>query len=605
MIREAGESGCVELRLTGTKTGELLNAVATLCERLVRGKLVEPALRARLARLNGLIVVAPLAVAAPASIVLPPSLGSVGTIAFLGGIFIWAALSYGLLAVLRRTVVAEMSMLVGGTVALASIVAACGGAGSPAALILSALPFEAWWVGRSRKAAVFGTCAVGVALALQYGMSSNLPFDGSMPSAAQWLIPIAYLALVVPRLALALEARQGAVEATRLEDIVEAVVLRTDLAGEVTAASAQARNVMGLAPELLLSTGVFDRMHVADRVAYLCGLADLRSTPGMRRVFARMRVPGSAGHSSGDYRPFVIEMMRRAARDTGITMLLRARDDAAEEGSSGRAGTSGETFDLASARKMAAVSHELRTPLNSIIGFSDMLLQEMLGGFADPRQKEYVGLVRDSGVHLLSVVNSMLDLSRMNAGAQSCNPETFRLSEVVESCRSMMARQASERRIEVKTEVPARIGDVHADKLAVKQILINLVSNAVKFTPEGGVVSIGAKRLEGRVYFWVSDTGIGIPAEDLARIGEPFVQVRNDYTTSSGGTGLGLSLVRGLVALNRGTMSIESEPGQGTTVTISLPVDQQGQSARDSAEIFEMVESRSKETHDGPFRKTA
>jgi cell cycle sensor histidine kinase DivJ len=271
---------------------------------------------------------------------------------------------------------------------------------------------------------------------------------------------------------------------------------------------------------------------------------------------------------------------------------------------------------------LAAVSHELRTPLNSIIGFSDMMLHGLAGNFADARQKEYVGLVRESGSHLLSLVNSILDISRLEAGAFNAKPEPFRFEDAVEMCRSMLAQQAREKGIALTTEIPAEVGEIHADKRAVKQMLINLVCNAIKFTPNGGSVSVGAKRTGSHLHFWVADTGIGITRHDLARLGQPFVQVDNDYTRSFEGAGLGLSLVKGLVALHQGSMSIDSEPDHGTTVTIDLPVERLASHAPvdhapvghapapmghaiESAEILAMAGNRSKEAHDGTFRKTA
>ena len=181
-------------------------------------------------------------------------------------------------------------------------------------------------------------------------------------------------------------------------------MLRMDAGGEVLDASRQARRILGLAPELLLSTGLFDRLHVADRVAYMCAVADLRENEGFRRIEARVRVPGSAGTAVGDYRSFVIEMMRPtadAATSTGptITALVRADDETAVlRAALAASADTAESTELARSRMLAAVSHELRTPLNSIIGFSDMLLHGLLGGFSDPRQKEYVTLVREFGM---------------------------------------------------------------------------------------------------------------------------------------------------------------------------------------------------------------
>lgn len=588
--------------MTGTRTGELLDAVAARCERLVNAAVIDPAERRSQRRLIGLALVAPFAASAAGAILFTPLVGMPATVAAGAAIFAVSFLIAVLVSATGKAKPASLGLLAGGTLVLTALVTAAGGMASPAALVLCALVFESWWVRRTGAAALAGMGAGVAALVLSIVAGAELSLEAGA-SAAYWLLPIAYLVLVAPRVATWAEERAEADEQRPLEDIIEAVVMRMDLSGEVTDASAQAQRVLGLAPELLLSSGVFDRMHVADRVAYLCALADLRQTSGYRRVAARMRVPGAAGHVARDFRPFVIEMMRPDAEASSIVMLLRAQDDVEAQPHSATKAAVIETRDVASTRMLAAVSHELRTPLNCIIGFSDMLMHEMVGPFADPRQKEYVALVRESGNHLLSVVNSILDVSKLDAGAFTKEPELFGFNEAVANCRSMLGQQAAEKKIELTSEIPADIGQIFADKRAVRQMLINLVSNAVKFTPEGGAVTIGAKRLGQRLHFWVSDTGIGIAASDLAAIGEPFAQVRNDYTRRYEGSGLGLSLVKGLVALHHGTMSIESEPGEGTTVRISLPMDQRN--ATDSTEIQAIAANRSNEAYDGTFRKTA
>jgi cell cycle sensor histidine kinase DivJ len=597
------------VRLSGTRTGDLLDAVAARCEGLVKSSVREPAARLSQRRLIGLALAAPFLVAAPAAILFPPLIGMPATLVAGAAIFGLPFAAVLLVALSGRSGFAGATLLFFGMLALAAIVAAAGGAASPAALVLAALPFESWWVRRTPRAALLGGAAALAAVPLQAFLATELGAVNVGPVAPHWLIPIAYMAFVLPRLAAWLDEKGQTQEASirPLEEIVEAVVLRMDLAGEVTDASVQARRILGLAPELLLSSGLFDRLHVADRVAYLCALADLKEKQGFRRVEARVRVPGAAGSAASDFRAFVIEMMRPAIGDRTITMLLRTGDEPASlRASPAASADAAESRDLAKSRMLAAVSHELRTPLNSIIGFSDMLLHEMLGGFSDPRQKEYVGLVRESGNHLLSVVNSILDVSRLESGGYSTHPEPFRFGEAAEMCRSMLFQQATDKKLALTADVPSEVGEVRADKRAVKQMLINLVSNAIKFTPAGGEVAIGAKRIGSRLHFWVSDTGIGIPAEDLSRIGQPYVQVQNDYTRRFEGAGLGLSLVKGLVALHHGTMSIESEVGRGTTVTISLPVDQPAhETAADSAEILVMAANSSNEARDGTYRKTA
>jgi cell cycle sensor histidine kinase DivJ len=596
------------LRLSGTRTGELLDAVALRCERLVHGSVHEPAERLAQRRLIGVVLAAPFLIAAPAAILLPPLVGATAMLAGICAIFCAAFLIALLVAATGRARIAEAIVLALGMVALAGIVAAAGGQASPAAIVLAALPLEAWWVRRSPRAVLAGAVAALAALPLQAVLGQEL-FAGVSPSAAHWLIPLGYLAFIAPRFAAWLDERadEGGGEKRPLEEIVEAVVLRMDTGGEVLDASRQARGILGLAPELLLSTGLFDRLHVADRVAYMCALADLREKEGLRRVEARIRVPGLAGTVATDYRSFVIEMMRPAMDKPSITALVRADDEtAALRAALAASADTAESTELAKSRVLAAVSHELRTPLNSIIGFSDMLLHGLIGDFSDPRQKEYVTLVRESGCHLLSVVNSILDMSRLESGAYPTDPEPFRFGDAVELCRSMLDKQAADKGLAFEVALTGDIGEVHADKRAVKQMLINLISNAIKFTPAGGTVAVGGKRLGSRLHFWVSDTGIGMSADDLARIGKPFMQVQNDYTRRFEGAGLGLSLVKGLVALHHGTMAIESEPGHGTTVTISLPAEAPArESVLEAADVFAMKPVKPKEDFDGTFRKTA
>ena len=429
------------MRLSGTRTGELLDAIAARCERLVHNCVGEPAERLRQRRFIGVVLAAPFLISAPAAILLPPLIGIPAMLAGISAIFGVAFLIALLVAMVGSARAAGLAALTLGMLALAVVVAAAGGPASPAALVLAALPFEAWWTRRTAKAALAGAAAALAAMPLQAVIGADLFAGTATATAAHWLIPLGYLAFAVPRIAAWMNGRddETADEERRLEETVEGVVLRMDVSGEVTDASQQARRILGLAPELLLSTGLFDRMHVADRVAYLCALADLREKAGLRRVEARIRVPGSAGTMAADYCPFVIEMMHPAAGDKSITVLLRANDEtAALRIALAASSDSVESTELAKSRILAAVSHELRTPLNSIIGFSDMLLHGMAGGFSDPRQTEYVSLVRESGCHLLAVVNSILDVSRIESGAYPSDPEPFRFSDAVGLCRSML-----------------------------------------------------------------------------------------------------------------------------------------------------------------------
>ena len=200
-------------------------------------------------------------------------------------------------------------------------------------------------------------------------------------------------------------------------------------------------------------------------------------------------------------------------------------------------------------------------------------------------------------------MTSILDVSKIECGSYPIAPESFRFRDAVETCRAMMRLQADQKSLTLEADIPLSIGQIVADRRAVQQMLINLISNAIKFTPAGGIVSVGANRLGSRVHFWVNDTGIGISQEDLGRLGQPFTQLRNDYTREYEGAGLGLSLVKGLVALHDGSMMVESAPGEGTIVTISLPIA--GPSGRALSEKSAVIQLKNDEGHDGQIKKIA
>lgn len=589
-----------------TKYGEFSGAMAGGCDRLVHPTVAD-AERPRQRRLVGLLLGAPFLVAGAGVVLVSSSLGAAATFAVIFAAFSLSWLAALLIAATGRTPLIAIATLVAGAGSIGAIIAAAGGLTSPATLLVAALPLEAYWVWRTRNAALAGVGAAIAALALQ-GVLGTLPFAaGSVVSAWQWLLPLAWAATVAGRALTAAGAATSEhikVPAGALENLLEAVVLRVARSGEVVDVSEQARSMLRLQPEFLLGNAFFDRIHVGDRVGYLCALADMREGAELRHVEMRLRLPRQSESDVGDnFHPFAVEFMK--AEGQSFVALVRDNSTVAElRQELAKAADAVKGADLAKSNFLAAVSHELRTPLNAIIGFSDMLLHEMFGPFAEPRQKEYVGIVRESGQHLLDVVNSILDVSKIESGCYAINPEPFRFREAVDMCSSMMALQAEAKSLKVSVEVAAGVGEVKADRRAVQQILINLLSNAVKFTPDGGRVDVGAKRLGSRLHFWVSDTGIGVAEEDLSRLGTPFMQVQNDYTRRFEGTGLGLSLVKGLVALHDGTMSIESAPGEGTTVTISLPVEGPALRPEPSrGELMRLPASRAKEVRDGSLRK--
>jgi signal transduction histidine kinase len=220
---------------------------------------------------------------------------------------------------------------------------------------------------------------------------------------------------------------------------------------------------------------------------------------------------------------------------------------------------------------LANMSHELRTPLNAIIGFSEVLGERMFGELNE-KQAEYTDDILSSGRHLLSLINEILDLSKVEAGRMELELATFDLPLAIENARTFVRERATKHGINLDVTVDERLGDFVGDERKIKQILLNLLSNAVKFTPEGGRIGINARQVDGSVEISVSDTGIGIAPEDQPKIFEEFRQVGTAGTQKSEGTGLGLTLAKKFVELHGGKIWVESEVGKGSTFTFTLPI---------------------------------
>jgi cell cycle sensor histidine kinase DivJ len=362
------------------------------------------------------------------------------------------------------------------------------------------------------------------------------------------------------------------------------VITRHGRDGAVLFASPAAESLFGVRSLQLHGHGLFDRVHVADRPAYLTALGDAAALGAASSVEFRVR----RDTADADGRPaaeFVwIEMRSRPfdgaaatptpvdARDVVAVLrdvterkrLQQAQLDAHAEAA---------RANDAKSRFLATMSHELRTPLNAVIGFSDMLTKEdelLLDG---KRRLEYAGLINNSGKHLLAVVNGILDMSKIETGNFTITPEPFAPVHVVAACCDLLALRASETGVRLERRAGADLPDVVADKRAVQQILLNLVSNAIRFTDRGGTVTVAARAEAAGIVFVVEDDGVGINEADLARVGEPYFQAAASYGRRHGGTGLGLSIVKGLVRLHGGDLSIKSRVGHGTRVTVRLPLD--------------------------------
>jgi signal transduction histidine kinase len=216
------------------------------------------------------------------------------------------------------------------------------------------------------------------------------------------------------------------------------------------------------------------------------------------------------------------------------------------------------------------MSHELRTPLNAIIGFSEVLLERLFGELNE-KQDDYLKDIHSSGKHLLSLINDILDLSKVEAGRMELDLATFDLPSAISNAMTLIRERAQRHGIALAQETDPALCEVTADERKFKQILLNLLTNAVKFTPDGGRIDVRARRDGDNAVVAVHDTGIGIAPDDQEAVFEEFRQVGRNYTTKQEGTGLGLALTRKFVELHGGRIWLESEPGKGSTFTFTIP----------------------------------
>ena len=231
-----------------------------------------------------------------------------------------------------------------------------------------------------------------------------------------------------------------------------------------------------------------------------------------------------------------------------------------------------EGANKAKSEFLANMSHELRTPLNAINGFSEIMVGEMFGPLGDRRYKEYSQDILSSGQHLLALINDILDMSKIEAGKMNLSFERMHLSDVVEDAVRLVKNRADSTGLTMDVDLPETLPEIEADYRALKQVLLNLLSNALKFTPQGGRVSVTADTRGDQMTVRVTDTGIGISAEDLARLAKPFEQIESQHSKTQQGTGLGLALTKSLVEMHDGRLDMTSRPGEGTMVSFTIPM---------------------------------
>jgi cell cycle sensor histidine kinase DivJ len=476
-----------------------------------------------------------------------------------------------------------------------AVAAATGGIASFAAVWLVVVPLEAALSASRRVVALASSFALtGAGLLVFLSMQNWLPAASPSEPAALAALGVISAALYATGLALGTESlartsfwlRYAEEDRYRLlaRNMTD-VITRHGRNGAVLFVSPAAERLLGAPVSDLVGHRLFDRVHVADRPAYLTALADAAALGESRSVEFRVRygaADGEGARSAAKPRFVWVEMRCRPLDQAGheadagkrevVAILRDICERKAQEQALADARAEADRANAAKVQFLASMSHELRTPLNAIIGFSDMLIKEDKMRLGRAQRQNYARLINESGNHLLLVVNDMLDMSKMESGDFEIEPESFAPAGVISHCCDLLALKAREGGIDLVMRIADNLPQIVADKRAFKQILINLLSNAVKFTERGGRVTVSAKAGDSVMTVMVDDTGVGISADDLSRIGRPFFQARAGYDRRHDGSGLGLSIVQGLVMLHGGHLDIASRLGEGTRVTVHLPL---------------------------------
>ena len=496
---------------------------------------------------------------------------------------------------LSRTGHYERAHILSSTALAAVVMAVCittGGISSFAAIWLVAVPLDAALSASRRAVAIAVALALGCALGLvmmdAFGVLpvSRVPASYSplfealgIATATIYASALAFSAESLARMSrklLMVEEERYRLLAHNISDVIS----RHSRNGAIRFISPAAEALLGTPAALLLEHGLFDRVHVADRPAYLTALSEAARSGDERSVEFRVKRDAARDSDHADFvwiemrcRPIDATSRSLAGPDVDVVAVMRdVTERKLQEQALEMAHVEAERAGASKSRFLATMSHELRTPLNAIIGFSEMIVRENEMMIDAARRQEYAKLINESGLHLLSVVNGILDMSKMESGNFEIVPELFAPRESLIGCCNLMVLKARENGIEIVTRAPADLPQITGDPRAFKQMILNLLSNAIKFSERGGTVTVSAGVEGSRLLVRVIDSGVGIGAEDLKRIGDPFFQAGKTYQRRHEGTGLGLSIVKSLAAMHGGEMTVQSQIDVGTTVTVALPM---------------------------------
>lgn len=502
----------------------------------------------------------------------------------LSGIFM---LSCGILAKQRDVKTAGLFAVLGSSLGLTVLVASSAQVAMQMAMLLLVIPAEVYLLRKQREpvlASAFAVSVLGLS-AIIIASTGERQIDYPTGLGATIIAMLLTYGLIrafnINEQAPVMEAN-GEKARPSTEFVVDhlikdlpGLVTCHDALGDVISIHGQSPDMLSARASNLLGKGFVNQIHISDRIGFMSAIDKLRQ--GVECVAIELRFETGFNNSTSEQQFTHIKahligrfdqehkLQKFYIQSLDMTSLHNAQ--AAIE----QYETAERDAELNKTRFLAGVSHELRTPLNSIMGFADVLIHEVIAPLPDERHKEYVALIRDSGEHLLNVVNTMLDMSKIQNGQYTLYSEPFEFSDLLDRTKSMLDIQASKKNIDLNCRTQKGLQEVKADRRAMQQILINLVGNSIKFTEEKGVVTVDAELKGSEFILKVSDTGIGIPADKLSQIGQPFMQVNSTLARQYEGTGLGISLVKGLVELHSGSFDIQSVEGEGTQITISIP----------------------------------
>ncbi len=502
--------------------------------------------------------------------------------------FIWLLTPIGIAAFLSRTGKLEAAHLISAanlTALVVFVAAITGGVQSFIIAWLIVIPVEASLSASRRTviAALLLACAALVGLFLA-GETGILPpprhFDVSMGAllaigVMSAIIYVGGIAVNVEKLhrQSACAIKEGESRYRLLAENATDLISRHSHNGHAMFVSHAANTLLGRPPEQLTGDGLFEQVHILDRPAFLSAISGAYVSGEPVSVEYRLH-KSSPDEANGQY--IWVEMRCRMDANGDIVAVTRDISDyKAQEQKIIEARDNAERANVAKSQFLANISHELRTPLNAIIGFSEIMNQELFGKLENERHKEYSMLIHQSGEHLLQLVNDLLNMSKLEAGKYTLCREEFDLKELIRTVHKIIQPSAEEQNLLVEEDLAENIGPFNADKRACRQIFLNLLANAVKFSKPGGKITLHAYRQSGNIAIAISDQGIGIAPDDIKRLGRPFEQADSSYDRHYEGTGLGLSIVKGLLHLHGGAMHIDSEPGRGTTVTVTFPQEAQ------------------------------